>query len=101
MRLQKATGELHKAEEELLDILCANRLRNPQVWIYRTIALIDKREMVEVRHELNSSRQRLRTKMDYNLRVMEEAKAEIMAFAKLNSRHADEIMSLVDTYKGL
>jgi len=101
IRFQKTAGELRKAEQELLELLYNMHLRNPQIWIYKAIAFVDKREMVEVRHEFNTSRQKLREQMDYNSKAMNECKEQIMEFARINSRHADEIMQIVDSFRGL
>ncbi|MBO5227940.1 MAG: hypothetical protein J6B39_02980 [Lachnospiraceae bacterium] len=101
IKFQKTAGELRKAEQDLLEILYNMNLRNPQIWIYKAIAFVDKREMVEVRHEFNTNRQKLREQMDYNSKAMNECKDQIMEFARINSRHADEIMQIVDTFRGL
>lgn len=101
IRFQKTAGELRKAEQEFLKLLYDMHLRNPQIWIYKAIAFVDKREMVEVRHEFNTNRQKLREQMDYNTKAITECKDQIMEFARINSRHADEIMQIVDTFRGL
>lgn len=95
LRFQKASGALHEAEQELVELLSAEGLSDPQTWIYQTEALLDKREMVEVRHNLNAGRQKLRERIDYNSKAAEDAKKQIMEFARLNARYADEITQTV------
>ena len=61
-------------------------------------ALLDKREMVEMRHELISRRQALRKQMDYNRNVAETARKEIMDVADKYPAYASEIMEMVAQY---
>ena len=62
-------------------------------------ALLDKREMVEMRHELILRRQKLREQMDYNREVADTARKEIMDVAQKYPAYASEIMGMVDEYK--
>ena len=95
-RFQKASGELHEAEEELIKLLTAAGLKDPHIWIYQAHALADKREMVEVRHTLNTSRQKLRTQIDYSSKVVADIKEQIMEFTRINKQYTDEIMDVVN-----
>lgn len=95
-KFQKASGELHEAEEELIKLLTQAGLKDPHIWIYQAQALVDKREMVEVRHSLNTSRQKLRTQMDYSSKVVADVKEQIMEFTRINKQYTDEIMDVVN-----
>lgn len=95
-KFQKTTGELHETEEELISLLTQAGLRDPHIWIYQAHALADKREMVEVRHNLNTSRQKLRTQMDYSSKVVADIKEQIMEFTRINKQYTDEIMDTVN-----
>lgn len=95
-KFQKASGELHEAEEELIKLLTQAGLKDPHIWIYQAHALVDKREMVEVRHNLNTSRQKLRTQMDYSAKVVADVKEQIMEFTRINKQYTDEIMDVVN-----
>jgi DNA topoisomerase IA len=54
--------------------------------------------MVEVRHGLNVRRQKLREQMEYNMKRIEEAKANVTDYIKNNPKYANEIMQIVDSY---
>ncbi|MBE5947570.1 MAG: hypothetical protein E7261_00930 [Lachnospiraceae bacterium] len=95
-KFQKASGELHNAEEDLIRLLAQAGLKDPHIWIYQAHALVDKREMVEVRHTLNTSRQKLRTQMDYSSKVVSDIKEQIMEFTRINKQYTDEIMDVVN-----
>lgn len=95
-----SSRELHDAETELISILSDYQLVDPRIWVHRSAALLDDREMVEVRHELNTRRQKLRKNMDYNRQVAENTSRSIQDFARLNKAYAEEIMNMVK-YKKL
>ncbi len=92
---RNSSKELHDAETELIAILSDFQLLDPRIGVHRSAALLDEREMVEVRHDLNVRRQKLRKNMEYNKQVAENTGKSIQDFAKMNSGYANEIMSLV------
>ena len=61
-------------------------------------ALLDKREMVEIRHELIQRRQALRKQMDYNQEVAESARNEVKDIAATYPKYAQEILAMVERY---
>lgn len=63
---QRNTGDLRVYQEELLDILQDAGVRDADIWLKQLAALVDKREMVEVKHSLNVRRQKLREGMKSN-----------------------------------
>ena len=65
-RIQRNTGDLRVYQEELVSNLRQAGLMDPDIWIQQVVALIDKREMVEVKHSLNVRRQKLREHMKQN-----------------------------------
>ena len=62
-------------------------------------ALLDKREMVEMRHDLILRRQTLRKQMDYNNNIAETAMQEILDIANQYPAYASEIMETVQQYR--
>lgn len=90
-----SSRELHDAETELISILSDYQLVDPRIWVHRSAALMDDREMVEVRHELNTRRQKLRKNMEYNRQVAESTSRSIQDFARMNKTYAEEIMNMV------
>ncbi|MBP3543110.1 MAG: hypothetical protein J6J86_02675 [Lachnospiraceae bacterium] len=90
-----SSRELHDAETQLISILSDYQLIDPRIWVHRSAALLDEREMVEVRHELNTRRQKLRKNMEYNRQVAESTSRSIQDFARMNKTFAEEIMNMV------
>jgi len=52
-------------------------VKDTEIWFTQARALIDSKEMVEVRHDLNVRRQKLRDQLDYNAGIIEECQEEI------------------------
>lgn len=91
--------ELDVYEEELLKVLTRYKIKQPRRWLNQAAAIIDPREMVEIRHELILQRQSLRKQLDYNKEVAQSAKEEIMDLAKAYPQYAQEIQGMVDRYE--
>jgi hypothetical protein len=75
------------------------RVKNPDRWVHQTAALLDKREMVEIRHELILRRQSLRKQMDYNNGVADTARKEIMDISGKYPQYSSEILRMVEVYE--
>lgn len=99
IKYRKAEMELDMYEEELLAFLARFNLKYPKRWLNQVAAIIEPREMVEIRHDLIVRRQALRKRMDYNKDIAMKAKEEIMDLAKSYPQYAVEIQKLVDRYE--
>lgn len=83
---------------QLVAKLSNYRVSDPGRWEHQARALLDKREMVEIRHDLILRRQALRKQLDYNKNVAETARKEIMDIVSLHPAYASEILDMVDRY---
>ena len=83
----------------LVEKLSDYRISDPGRWVRQTKAILDPREMVEIRHELILRRQALREQLDYNQDLARVAKAEIMSVAEQYPAYAEEILNMVDEYE--
>ena len=84
--------------EEIVKLLKRYRLHDPLIWTCQTEAIIDPREMVEVRHNLITRRQNLRKQMDYNRELADSAQNEIKELASMYPVYAPEIAKMVEMY---
>ena len=91
--------ELDYHKRSLISILRRYQLHDPDIWIHQTAALLDPKEMVEIRHGLVDRRQRLRTQMDYNKRLATEAQKEIKGVIENYPQYKDEILQMVERYE--
>ena len=94
----EAEAKIEYYQKQLVEQLSNYRVQMPERWIGQTAALLDKREMVEIRHELIQRRQALRKQMDYNQEVAETARNEVKDVAAAYPRYAKEILSMVERY---
>ena len=79
-RFQKTVDSIEFYTKELVQTLKANGVADAAVWGYQVEALVDPKEMVEVRHRLNVRRQKLRQRIDYNNEQEELARKSLRTF---------------------
>ena len=94
----EAEAKIEYYQKQLVQQLAGYRVQMPERWISQTAALLDKREMVEIRHELIHRRQVLRKQMDYNQEVAESARNEVKDIAATYPKYAQEILAMVERY---
>ncbi|MBQ3105358.1 MAG: hypothetical protein IJC59_05810 [Lachnospiraceae bacterium] len=97
-REQENRQELDYYKKELLQTLRRFQLDDPDIWVYQAQALLDHREMVEIRHNLIERRQKLRIQMDYNKRLAQEGQKEIKTLLTAYPEYQEEIMHMVNRY---
>ena len=95
----EAESKAEYYRKQLVHELARYRISSPERWLGHPAALLDKREMVEIRHDLILRRQSLRKQMDYNQDISETARREIMDVAEKYPEYAVEIQEMVDHYK--
>lgn len=94
----EAEAKAEYYQKELVRQLALYRVSDPGRWVGQAKALLDPREMVEIRHSLITRRQALRKQLDYNNEVAGTAREEIMDIVSEHPEYGHEIMSMVDKY---
>lgn len=97
-RFRENTYQLNSDNEELLELLKGLELVHSEIWLGRAIAIVDAREMVEVRHELNQSRQTLRERIEYNENTKRELVSQIDKVITDYPDGNDELIEVVKEY---
>lgn len=98
-KYRAAELELDDSQQELLNILKCYQVKDPAIWLHQTAAILDSKEMVEIRHNLIIRRQSLRKRIDYNKEVVAtRAQEEIKFLVESYPQYAREILSEVDEY---
>ena len=96
----QAERELDESQKDLIHELRRFQIRDPMIWLHQIPALLDRKEMVEIRHGLIIRRQSLRRRMDYNKEVIAgNAQAEVKDLVESYPKYAKEIMDIVDEYE--
>ena len=97
---QQAEIQLDQCQKDLLQILRRYQVKDPMIWLHQATALLDRKEMVEIRHNLIIRRQSLRRRMDYNKEVIAgKAQAEIKDLVEAYPKYAKEILDIVGQYE--
>ena len=99
-KFRKAELDLDYNQQELLQMLKRYQIKDPAIWLHQTEAILDSKEMVEIRHNLIIRRQSLRRRMDYNKEVVAAAsQKEIKDLVAQYPQYAKEIVATVEEYE--
>lgn len=91
-RYREAELELDECQRELLNILKCYQVKDPAIWLHQTAAILDNKEMVEIRHGLIIRRQSLRKRIDYNREmIIEKTNGELKELARSYPQYSNEI----------
>ncbi len=95
----EAEAKLEYFQKQLQTRMSNYHITDPDRWINQPGALLDQREMVEIRHDLILRRQALRKQMNYNNEVAENSRKEIMGIVKKYPAYASEILGMAERYE--
>ena len=98
-RYQNNTELLDFYHNELIQELKKFGIADSEIWIYQPTAILDSREMVEVRHRLNVRRQKLRERIELNNKQREEAIELINSIIKEYPDCEEEAIRILKSYK--
>jgi hypothetical protein len=98
-RYQSNTQLLEFYNNELSNTLRKFSITDSDIWIYQPSALLDNKEMVEVRHRLNVRRQKLRERIDTNTKQREDAYAAIASIRQSYPESTEEVSRIMKKYK--
>ena len=97
-RYESNTELLEFFQNELIHELDGFGIADSEIWIYQPTAILDNKEMVEVRHRLNVRRQKLRDCIDMNNTQSEEAVEEIKRVIRLYPDCQEEVERFLRKY---
>ena len=99
LKISRLTDELNDAEVSLGKILKELRLYDSHIWLAQVKALIDAKEMLEVKQGLSMRRQKLRTQIEYNMNQLNEVKKDIKRVTINNPEYTDEVLKMIENYE--
>ncbi len=97
-KFQRTTGDLKELSETLTKLLFSYGIKDPDIWAKQSAALIDKREMVEVKHSLNVRRQKLREQIAYNEELRLSGLKDIREVLKTNPELREQVKKELEMY---
>ena len=77
-KFRKTNDDLEYYNNELVKTLEKFNLYDEKIWVNYAKAIIDNKEMVELKHDLVARKQKLRGRMEYNLNAITELKRDIL-----------------------
>lgn len=98
-KFEKAEEDLVFYKKSLVNNLAKYRIKDPEIWIKQAAALVDAKEMVEIRHELIGRRQALRKQMENNKDIATKAQEEVRDLSNSYPEYTMEIMEMVASYE--
>lgn len=97
-KFRENTEQLNYYTGELLTILKGHQIKDCEIWIAQVLAIIDSREMVEIRHALNVQRQKLRDQIVYNEDAKKDFVHGINELMEENPESKQEFLEIVEKY---
>jgi len=97
-KYQRSAGDLRELSETLTKLLFHYGVKDPDIWSKQSAALIDSREMVEVKHSLNVRRQKLREQIAYNEELRLSGLKDIREMLKANPELRDQVKRELEIY---
>lgn len=97
-KYQKSSGDLREYSDQLSKLLFSHGVKDPDIWTKQAMALIDSREMVEVKHSLNVRRQKLREQIAYNEKLRLNGLREIKEMLKANPGLREQVKKELEIF---
>lgn len=94
-KFDAANVELDYYNRELIKQLSGLWLYDAKSWLNHADALVDPREMVELKHKLLERRKRIRGRLEESQKSIEEIKAEVQDYLRQVGNEADEMQQLL------
>ena len=98
-QIRSNADKMSANHEKLIAELKKYEIEDPDIWIHQPIAILDKKEMVEIRRRLNVRRQKLRDRIDYNNQVKSETVAKVQVLLEQKPECRGEVMELRRNYQ--
>ena len=98
-KFKRSSRELNRCEEELIKQLKKVGVHDAEIWIYQAEALIDPREMVEVTHNLNERRRKLREDIEFQEEIAELSLNGLKKELKNHPEQSEKVKRLLEENK--
>lgn len=95
-KFKQTNEDLEYYKNRLVRILQGLNLYDARVWLNYANAIVNKNEMVELKHELFSRRQFLRGRIDYNLNAISEMRADVDLYVDKLGNKAGQVRAIVN-----
>ena len=90
-RKRESVYMLNEKKDILVAELKKMGVKDAEIWCTQVQAIIEPKEMVEVRHDLNTRRQKLRSQIDYNTGIMQDFIGELERIRDIREEYAKDV----------
>ncbi len=96
---EQANKDLPAAKRRLLSLLKNLQLYDPVSWVHTPEALVNRNELVEIRHEMIGRRQKLRDAIEENTKKAESIRDEIKEMIKRYPKYSVELVNMMKDFE--
>ena len=98
-RFEQTKYDITFYRDELLQHMRKLHIADPDIWLHQAEALINRKEMVEIRHGLVERRQNLRKQMEYNKDVAVDAQTKLKDMIRAYPRYANQVLQQLEAFE--
>ena len=96
---ERSELELPAAKRKLHSLLKNLQISDPISWVHTPEAIVDKKEMVEVRHEMITRRQKIREQIEENTKNAEAIRDEIKEMIRRYPKYSEELKKMIKDFE--
>lgn len=100
-RLKQTNEDLEYFNGRLVRILKGLHLYDAKIWVNYANAVVDPKEMVELKHDLFTRRQSLRSRIEYNLNAIEQMQAEVNKYVEKMGDKSEQVRAILQKVEEL
>ena len=100
-KFRENTEMLNANNENLVIMLKELGVKDADIWISRCEAIVDSRDMVEIRHEVNHRRQMLRERIENNEKLKEGIISQLDAMINAHPEIKGELLGIIKEYSNV
>lgn len=98
LELARNTENMNEFNIKLMDQLKKYEVSDLDIWTYQAAAIIDSKEMVEIRHRLNQRRQKIRERIEFNTGIKEKGFAQLTDLVEKIPDAKLEVANVLEEY---
>lgn len=98
-RFEQTKFDITFYRDELLQRMRKLHIADPDIWIHQAEALVNHKEMVEIRHGLVERRQNLRKQMEYNKDIAVDAQTKLKDMIHAYPQYANQVLKQLEEFE--
>ncbi|MBO5342083.1 MAG: hypothetical protein J6A73_05285 [Lachnospiraceae bacterium] len=98
-RFEQTKYDITFYRDELLQHMRKLHIVDPDIWLHQAEALVDRKEMVEIRHGLVERRQSLRKQMEYNKDIAVDAQTKLKDMIHAYPQYANQVLQQLEEFE--